>query len=161
MEKKKRNTEKMGIHKGFIGTSSVAGRQRNVCIPDKLRFRHVHVIGRPLTGKTTLLMHMIINDIKNGHGVGIIDPHGDLVEGLLHLMPKEAIDRVVYFNPGDPDWIPLWNPMQDIEGLDKCRITDDLVGVLRSVIVGWGNNRGKSYLLAIGQLEIIQKSGTK
>ena len=65
MEKRKQtSTEKMSIHKGLIGTSSVAGQQRNVCIPDELRSRHVHVIGRPLTGKTTLLMHMIINDIK-------------------------------------------------------------------------------------------------
>jgi len=138
MEKRKRNTEKTKIHKGLVGTSSVAGQQRNVCIPEKLRSRHVHVIGRPFMGKTTLLMHMIINDIKNGHGVAVIDPHGDLVEGLLHLMPQEAIDRVVYFNPGNPDWIPLWNPMQDIKGLDKCWITDELVGVLKNVFIGWG-----------------------
>ena len=140
MEKKKQiSTEKTGIHKGLIGTSNVAGQQRNVCIPEKLRSRHVHVIGRPLMGKTTLLMHMIINDIKNGHGVAVIDPHGDLVEGLLHLMPQEAIDRVVYFNPGNPDWIPLWNPMQPIKGLDKCWITDELIGVLKNVFIGWGD----------------------
>ena len=133
MKKRKRNTdEKLRIYNRMpedtpIGTSSVAGGEHIVCIPDELRMRHVHMIGRPFMGTTTLLMHMIINDIKNGHGVAVIDPHGDLVEGLLHLMPQEAIDRVVYFNPGDPDWIPLWNPMQDIEGQDKCRIANDLI----------------------------------
>ena len=96
MKKRKRNTdEKLRIYNRMlegtpIGTSSVAGQERIVCIPDELRMRHVHVIGRPFMGTTTLLMHMIINDIKKGYGVAIMDPHGDLVEGLLHLMPKEA-----------------------------------------------------------------------
>ena len=88
MEKKKRTAaEKMRINKGLFGTSSVAGQERIVCIPDELRLRHVHVIGRPFMGMSTRLMDMIINNIKNGHGVAIIDPHGNMVEELLDARP--------------------------------------------------------------------------
>ena len=91
MENRKRSTaEKMKIYKGLFGTSSVADQENIVCIPDKLRMRHVHLIGRPSMGMSTLIEHMIMDDIEKGHGVAIMDPNGDLVEGLLHLMPKEA-----------------------------------------------------------------------
>ena len=88
MENRKRSTaEKMKIYKGLFGTSSVADQEHIVCIPDKLRMRHVHVIGRPSMGTTTLLMHMIMNNIKNDHGVGIIDPYGDMAKRILDACP--------------------------------------------------------------------------
>lgn len=122
-----------------IGTTSVAGQERIVCIPDSHRLRHNHLIGRSDTGKSTLAEHMIMYDIKKGHGVAVIDPHGDMVKKLLYLIPKEAVCRVIYFNPGDPDWVPLWNPMQKIQGQDIGRITDDLISVLKSFFIDWGD----------------------
>jgi hypothetical protein len=122
-----------------IGTTNVAGQERIICIPDKIRTRHIHLIGSPNMGKSTSMINMIMDDIIKGHGVAVIDPHGDLAKELLCLIPKEAISRVMFFDPGNPDWIPLWNPMQDIKGQDKCRITDDLIGVLKSFVMGWGD----------------------
>lgn len=72
--------QKIKFYKSLIGIRNVAGQEQIVCLPDELRMRHVHVVGRPRMGTTTLLMHMIGNDIKNGHGVAIIDPRGDLVD---------------------------------------------------------------------------------
>ena len=51
-----------------------------------------------------------MDDIKKGHGVAVLDPHGDMVDRILSLLPEEAIPRVVYFEPGNFDWVPLWNP---------------------------------------------------
>jgi hypothetical protein len=65
------------------------------------RRRHIYVIGQTGTGKTTLLKNMVIQDIKNGDGVCFIDPHGDVAQEILGLIPKERIDDVIYFNPGD------------------------------------------------------------
>lgn len=65
------------------------------------RRRHVYVIGATGAGKTTLLTHMIFNDLRNGKGLAILDPHGDLSERLLALIPPERISDVVYFNPYD------------------------------------------------------------
>ena len=81
------NYGKLKIYKGLFGTSSVADQEHIVCIPDKLRMRHAHLIGRPLMGMSTLVGRMIMDGIKKGHGVAIIDPHGDLVEELLDACP--------------------------------------------------------------------------
>jgi len=67
------------------------------------RRRHMYVIGKTGTGKTTLLANMAINDLKNNEGLCVIDPHGDLVETLLEFIPSHRINDVVYFNPADPD----------------------------------------------------------
>ena len=122
-----------------IGTTNVAGDEHVICIPDKIRTRHTHLIGSPDMGKSTSMINMIMDGIIKGHGVAIIDPHGDLAKEVLRLIPEEAISRVMFFEPGNPDWIPLWNPMQDIKGQDKCRIADDLIGVLKSFVTGWGD----------------------
>jgi hypothetical protein len=100
---------------------------------------HTHLIGRPGKGKSTLEEHMVMDDIRHGHGVAVLDPHGDLVERLLTLIPEQFAEKTVYFDPGDPDWVPIWNPMQRIPGQDIGRMADDLVGVLKSFVTGWGD----------------------
>jgi len=65
------------------------------------RRRHLYVIGATGTGKTTLLTHMIYNDLLSGKGVAVLDPHGDLSERLLAIVPEERANEVVYFNPYD------------------------------------------------------------
>jgi hypothetical protein len=90
-------------------------------------------------GKSTSMTNMIMDSIIKGHGVAVVDPHGDLAKELLCLIPEEAVSRVMFFDPGNPDWIPLWNPMQNIKGQDKCLIADDLIGVFKSFITGWGD----------------------
>lgn len=122
-----------------IGMCSIANEDQPVCIPKNIRIRHTHLIGRPNMGKSTLEEHMILHDIQDGCGVAVLDPHGDLVERLLALIPEDYIDRVIYFDPSDPDWVPLWNPMQKAPGQDIGRMADDLVGVLKSFVTGWGD----------------------
>jgi energy-coupling factor transporter ATP-binding protein EcfA2 len=63
--------------------------------------QHIYIIGKTGSGKTTLLRNLIIQHIALGHGVGVIDPHGDLAEELLHHVPPWRADHLVYFNPGD------------------------------------------------------------
>jgi len=123
-----------------IGTCSMAGTDRTICIPLLIRMRHAHLIGRPDMGKSTLEEYMIMDDIGHGYGVTVLDPHGDLVQRLLALIPEEYVDRVIYFNPGDAaGWVPIWNPMQRVPGQDIGRMADDLIGVLKSFITGWGD----------------------
>ena len=110
-----------------------------MCIPKRIGMRHTHIIGRPGMGTSTLEEHMILHDIKSGHGVAVLDSHGDLSERLLALIGEEFIDKVIYFYPGDPNWIPIWNPMQKVQGQDNGRMADDLIGVLKSFVSGWGD----------------------
>jgi len=122
-----------------IGMCRIAGQDRPVCIPQSIRMCQTHLIGRSGMGKSTLEEHMIIDDIGKGQGVAVLDPHGDLVERLLYLVPKAHVSRVIYFDPGDPDWVPIWNPLQRIPGQDIGRMADDLIGVLKSFVTGWGD----------------------
>lgn len=68
------------------------------------RRRHEYVVGATGTGKTTLLTHMIYQDMLNGKGLGVIDPHGELVERLLGIIPQERMKDVVYVNPYDVEY---------------------------------------------------------
>jgi type IV secretory pathway TraG/TraD family ATPase VirD4 len=92
------NLPKAGL---LLGDAVFRGQARPVYMMDDDRRRHVYLIGQTGTGKTTLLGNLIVEDIKAGHGVAIIDPHGDLAEGALGFVPKERLDDVIYFNPGD------------------------------------------------------------
>ena len=122
-----------------IGKTNVAGQERIICISDRLRMRQIHLIGSMGMGKSELIKNMAMHDIIKGDGVAIIDPHGDMVKELLCLLPEEVISRVIHFDPGNPNWIPMWNPMQKIPGQDIGRIADDLIGVLKSFVTGWGD----------------------
>src|SRR4051794_35115965 len=68
------------------------------------RRHHVYCLGKTGSGKTTLLRNLILQDITAGHGVGVIDPHGDLAEDLLDHVPSWRSDDVVYFNPADQEF---------------------------------------------------------
>ncbi|MGC8776309.1 MAG: type IV secretory system conjugative DNA transfer family protein, partial [Minisyncoccia bacterium] len=85
----------------LIGQSLFRGETKPVYITNEDRMRHIYIIGQTGTGKSTLLANMFIEDIKAGKGIAVIDPHGDLVENALSFVPKERIDDVIYFDPGD------------------------------------------------------------
>jgi type IV secretory pathway TraG/TraD family ATPase VirD4 len=65
------------------------------------RRRHLYTIGKSGSGKTTMIQNMAVQDIQNGEGVCIIDPHGDFAEYVLQHVPKERAEDVIYFNPAD------------------------------------------------------------
>ena len=122
-----------------VGVNSYAGLDQNVCIPDDMRAKHLHLIGRPGQGKSTVMEAMILHDISQGHGVAVLDPHARLVERLLRLIPAEHVDRVIYIDPSDREWVPLWNPLNCTEGMNRSRVADDLVRAFKSFVFGWGD----------------------
>lgn len=85
----------------LLGESAFRGQIKPVYMSDDDRRRHLYILGQTGTGKSTLLGNMIIEDIKAGKGLAIIDPHGDLAENALGFVPKERLDDIIYFNPGD------------------------------------------------------------
>jgi hypothetical protein len=130
------------LHTGTrIGTCSYAGDPQAVCIPPDIRKRSTHLIGRSGVGKSTVQEHMVLSDIEQGHGVAVLDPHGDLVERLLCLIPERSVERTIYFNPGDLEWVPIWNPLGRIPGQDIGRTTDDIVRAIQSFVTSgsWGD----------------------
>ncbi len=92
------NLPKSGI---LIGETSFRGEHKPVYLTEDDRRRHIYIIGQTGVGKSTLMTNMVIDDIKNGKGVAIIDPHGDLIEKILGAIPKERVDDVIVFDPSD------------------------------------------------------------
>ena len=85
----------------IVGNSVYRGQSREARIMRGDRTRHMYVLGKSGSGKSVLLEYMAGQDVQNGDGVGVIDPHGDLVEDVLARVPKERAKDIVVFDPGD------------------------------------------------------------
>ncbi len=86
----------------YLGKSSYRGMEKPIYIQDSDRQRHIYIIGKTGTGKSELQKEMIIQDINNGMGVCLIDPH-DLSEQILEYIPPERAEDVIYFDPSETE----------------------------------------------------------
>ena len=85
----------------LIGKSVFRGEEKKVFMLPSDRRRHFYIIGQTGTGKSSLFQTMVNQDIEQGHGVCLIDPHGDLAERVLAYVPAQRAEDVIYFNPTD------------------------------------------------------------
>jgi type IV secretory pathway TraG/TraD family ATPase VirD4 len=85
----------------ILGVNRDRGVETQVFMSPEDRLRHFYVIGQTGTGKTTLLKNMIAQDIANGEGVCMIDPHGSDIQDILSLIPKHRFEDVIYFDPSN------------------------------------------------------------
>jgi hypothetical protein len=97
------------------------------------RRQHLYIIGKTGSGKTTLLRNLIVQHLAAGHGVGLIDPHGDLAEELLDCIPPHRADDLVYFNPGDLDFPIGLNPLANVAPDDRHLVASGIVGAFKSI----------------------------
>ena len=119
----------------IIGKSSYRGEERPVRIRKDDRRRHFYIVGQTGTGKTTLMSDMIKQDIVAGEGVGVIDPHGDLIEDILGNIPQERLKDVIVFDPGDIGR-PLGLNILEIDPdqpQQKSFVIDDFYKILRMI----------------------------
>ncbi|MBU0707617.1 type IV secretory system conjugative DNA transfer family protein [Patescibacteria group bacterium] len=87
----------------ILGVSHYRGKDLLVRLKEDDRRRHLYTIGKSGTGKSVFLTNLAVQDIKNGKGVCVVDPHGDLIEDILGQIPEERVDDVIIFNPSDMD----------------------------------------------------------
>ena len=92
------------LDQGFLlGYNVFRGVKKEIRLGDNDRRRHTYIIGQTGTGKSVLLENLAFQDMLDGKGFAFIDPHGDSAERLLGMVPKERVEDVIYFNPGDMD----------------------------------------------------------
>jgi hypothetical protein len=84
-----------------IGNNLYRGGKKEIKIQANDRTRHLYIIGKSGCGKSALISYLARQDIANGDGVCVVDPHGDLVEDVLKYVPKERAKDVIVFNPAD------------------------------------------------------------
>lgn len=94
---------------------------------------HTYVIGKTGSGKTTLLRNLILQLIQQGHGVGLIDPHGDLAEELLDHIPPARAEETVYFYPGDRDFPIGLNLLTQTKPEDRQLVASSIVSAFKSL----------------------------
>lgn len=139
----------------YFGKTNFRGQEHVFGIKRDDRRRHMYVIGKTGMGKTTLLQNMIISDIQNGHGLAVVDPHGDLAEDLLNYIPSSRVNDVVYFNPADMDYPIAFNVMEHVDPRYRHLVASGLIGVFKKI---WADSWGPrlEYLLRNAILALLE-----
>ncbi len=97
------------------------------------RRRHFYSVGKTGMGKTVMLENMAIQDIQNGNGVAIVDPHGEFAERMLNFVPKSRIKDVIYFNPADLNYPIAFNAIEEVAPEYRHLIASGLMGVFKKI----------------------------
>jgi hypothetical protein len=123
----------------LLGDNLYAGLSLPVRLSPEQRVRHTHIIGSSGTGKSTLLFNLIRQDVENGDGVAVLDPHGDLIDRVLGIIPDSRIDDVVLVDPSDADFPIGFNILAAHSEQEKTLLASDLVSVFRRLSSSWGD----------------------
>src|SRR3989344_8842283 len=116
-----------------IGETNFRNRHVQFGIKVDDRRRHIYIIGKTGSGKSVLQENMLIEDIKAGRGVGLIDPHGEFAERILNFIPEERLDDVVYFNPSDMDRPIAFNPLERVGEEHRHLIASGIMSVFKKI----------------------------
>lgn len=95
------------------------------------RRRHLYIIGKSGVGKTKLLELFLRQDVTYGHGLCLIDPHGDVIDAMLDYIPKERIEDVCIIDPSDIDFPASFNPLANVDPMFKFQLTQGLIEVFQ------------------------------
>ena len=120
-----------------LGVSLYRGEERIVRFKEDDRRRHLYIVGQTGTGKSTFITELAKQDIKNGAGLAIIDPHGDLIETLLGSLPENRFEDVILFDPSDieqPVGLNMieYNPQRPEE---KTFIINEIQGIFNKLFL--------------------------
>ncbi len=120
------NLSKQGI---LLGKNVYRGMEKLVRMETDDRRRHIYVIGKTGTGKTTWMQNMAFQDIIDGQGVCVIDPHGDMIEWLLQRIPKERVDDVIHFYPPDINRPLGLNLLEATTPAEKDMVVSEMIAI--------------------------------
>ena len=128
-------------------------------IKNEDRRRHIWVVGKTGTGKSTLIANMVIEDIQKGKGVAVIDPHGDLVETILDYIPSYRAQDTIYFNPADKEYPITLNPME-VRNREEAELV--VSGILSVFTKIWANvwSARMEYIMRNSLMTLAEHDGT-
>src|SRR3989338_948508 len=95
----------------YLGHTNFRNQRQTFGIKRKDRRSHTYIIGKTGTGKSTLLENMIYQDILNGEGMAVLDPHGDFIDRMVEMLPEKRKPDLIYFNVPDPACPIGFNPL--------------------------------------------------
>jgi len=144
----------------LLGENIHQGKKSPVSLASEQRMRHIHIVGATGTGKSTLLLNMIVQDIKNGQGLAVLDPHGDLIDRVLGHIPEERFEDVILLDPSDSEYPVGLNILSAYSEIDKTVLASDLVGVFRRLSTSWGDQMNSIFSNAVLAFLESERGGT-
>jgi len=143
----------------YFARTDFRGANRLFGVKRSDRRQHTYIIGKTGTGKSALEYNMIIQDIANGEGVCVVDPHGELIENLLDKIPQERLDDVIYFNPADTDYHLGFNVLELPDPKYKHLVASGLMGIFTKI---WANvwSPRMEYILSNAILALLDTPNT-
>ena len=126
-------------HEVILGDNRHAGKTIAVTLNAEQRSRHMYLIGASGTGKSTLLLNLIAQDIRSGQGVGVLDPHGDLIDAVLSLVPENRYDDVILLDPSDDQFPVGFNILSAHSELEKTLLASDLAAIFKRFSTSFGD----------------------
>ena len=122
-----------------LGVCRHGGSQVPCGLQTSERLRHLHVLGGSGTGKSTILLNLILQDLEAGHGIALLDPHGDLVDAVLDRLPESRIGDVALFDPADEEWPVGFNILRAHNDIERNLIASDFVAIFERLSTSWGD----------------------
>ena len=117
----------------YIGKVDFRNKELPFGIKERDRTKHMYVIGKSGMGKSTLLENLIIQDINNGEGICVVDPHGELAEKLLDHIPESRIKDVVYFAPFDGEYPIGFNMLEKVSPDKRFLVANGLMSAFKKM----------------------------
>lgn len=142
-----------------FGETNFRNNRKRFGIKTNDRRRHFYLVGKTGTGKSTTLENMIYQDLKAGHGVGVIDPHGELAEKVINFIPTNRINETIYFNPSDIDHPIAFNVLEKVDPSLRHLVASGLVGIFKKI---WADSWGPrlEYVLRNAILALLEYPGS-
>ena len=143
----------------YLGLTTYRDKNTLFGIKRKDRRQHIYILGKSGTGKSVLMFNMIIQNIQNGEGVCLVDPHGENVEAVLSAIPQHRMKDVIYFNPADADYHVGFNVLELIDPQYKHLVASGLMGIFTKI---WANawSARMEYILNNAILALLDTPGT-
>ena len=142
----------------FCAETNFRDQRKKFGIRKRDRRYHTYVVGKTGVGKSTLLLNMIKQDIENGEGMALLDPHGDLVEKTLDTSPLSRIKDIIYLNPQDKERILYFNPLEVLNPSESHLVVSSLVSAFKKI---WHDSWGPrlEYILRNTLSTLVEFSG--
>jgi CxxC-x17-CxxC domain-containing protein len=143
----------------YLAKTNFRANEQVFGIKRKDRRQHMYLLGKSGSGKSALLANMIVQNVWNGEGVCVVDPHGELVESILATIPAHRAKDVIYFNPADTDYHVGFNVLQLDDPRYKHLVASGLMGIFTKI---WANawSARMEYILNNAILALVDTPGS-